>query len=153
MSKKILIVATIVIVIILGIICGVALNKKTEANNKNIENELSENETFLNEETINEVTNVIVNEEKENIAENVVENIQENSSTETFEENPKTLEEKAIQIAKKDYGNGENIKFGVEGIDESGRYIVTVRDANTTEALVFYFVNVSNSTFTKREMN
>ena len=70
-----------------------------------------------------------------------------------FEESPKTAEEKAIDIAKKDFGTNSNATFSVEGIDGNGNYIVAVRNSGTTEALAFYNVNVTSQTFTKREMN
>ena len=63
------------------------------------------------------------------------------------------IQEKAIDIAKKDFGENSNAQFSVEGIDGNGNYIVTVRNAKTTEALAFYTVNVANQTFTKKEMN
>ena len=139
MNKKVCIV--IVVIILLGIICGIMLNKNSKnTNNQNEEKRLEEN-SVVDNETVNEVQETVTNSEKEN------------TTTETFTEEPKTAEEKAIAIAKKDYGNEQGVKFGVEGIDESGRYIVTVRNSDTTEALAFYFVNVTNSTFTKKEMN
>ena len=54
---------------------------------------------------------------------------------------------------KKDYGTSTNVKFSIEGMDDNGRQVVVVRNIQTTEALAFYFVNVSDNTFTKKEMN
>lgn len=138
----------IVIIIIIGIICAILMDQAQ----KTIGSPKLENVQG------NEITNMqTVNKENE-IEENELENragedISINIPTETFDEEPKTEQEKAIQIVKKDYGNDTNIKINVEGMDENGRQIVTVRNSQTTEALAFYFVNVSEGTFTKKEMN
>ena len=116
-----------------------------------------------------------VKETTENVIENTQENVQENTqaneeiqtpvveentqsettntSSETFEESPETEEERAIAIARGDYGTAENVKFSVEGIQADGRYIVSVRDSSTTEALVYYTIDVAAGTFEKGEMN
>lgn len=147
MSKKVWIV--IVVIILLGVICGIMLNKNSKNTNSQNEEKILEVNKIANQEVTNVVESEIVNE----MQETVTNSEKENSVTETFTEEPKTAEEKAIAIAKKDYGNEQGVKFGIEGIDENGRYIVTVRNSDTTEALAFYFVNVTNSTFTKKEMN
>ena len=151
MNKKVCIV--IVVIILLGIICGIMLNKNSKnTNDQNEEKRLEEN-SVVNQQVANEEANVVDNETVNEVQETLTNSEKENTTTETFTEEPKTAEEKAIAIAKKDYGNEQGVKFGVEGIDESGRYIVTVRNSDTTEALAFYFVNLTNSTFTKKEMN
>ena len=116
-----------------------------------------------------------VKETTENVIENTQENVQENTqaneeiqtpvveentqsettntSSETFEESPETEEERAIAIARGDYGTAENVKFSVEGIQADGRYIVSVRDSSTTEALVYYTIDVAAKKKKKREMN
>lgn len=147
MKKGIWIIIVIAIIVI-GIICGVNLNKTRQVNSQNVQ----ENEENKNQELNEEISNII-NEIDDTELNTVEENVVENTTTETFEETPKTEEEKAISIVKKDYGTSENIKISVEGMDENGRHIVVVRNSETTQALAFYFVNVSNSTFTKKEMN
>ena len=98
----------------------------------------------------NQQENVVVNEEQN---QNIEQNVIEETPSETFEESPQTDEEKAIDIAKKDYGSTEKVKFGVEGIQADGKYIVSVRDSSTTEALIYYTVDVITGNFEKREMN
>lgn len=143
------------------VICVFAFvgNNKKENNAVNNEEKLNE-ETIIQNEQINEQINEQVNEIAENELVNettseVITNELENtlSSSETFEESPKTAEEKAIDIAKKDWKESNNAEFLVEGIDENGNYIVAVRNSETTEALAFYTVNITTQTFTKREMN
>lgn len=151
MKKEIWIIAIIVIVIV-GIITRIAINNMQKNSNIN---------TNANEEKQNKIVNEIdleTNTIEENIIENVqeVQNVEQNTSitsTEIFTEEPKTEEEKAISIVTKDYGSSQNVKIGIEGMDETGRQIVVVRNAQTTQAIAFYFVNVSDGTFTKKEMN
>lgn len=141
----------IIIVIVIGIIAfwigrlendeenNNALNKiENSVLSNKVENNIYENEVNKNKEVINE-ENTITDEQ---------------TSSETFEEEPKTQEEKAIEIVKNDWeSQASNAIFSSDGIDENGRYVISVRDKNTTEALAFYIVNVNDKTFTKKEMN
>ena len=139
----------IIVIIVIGIMCGISMSENdkenTQMTNSNVETNKQENEENAN----------MINEIQEDETQNVIdENMIANEvNTETFDEEPKTEQDKAIQIVKKDYGTSSNIKFSVEGMDSNGRHVVVVRDINTTEALVFYFVNVNDETFTKKEMN
>ncbi len=155
MNKKIYISLMVILVIILIgglIILFTRDNKTTNANLNATENIQSNIENHQNENTNSENQNAIQNNKQENTQ---MQNAQGNTSnsSEIFEETPKTEEEKAIAIVKKDYGEKQNVKFTIEGMDANSRYIVAVRNTSTTEALAFYTVNVSDSTFTKREMN
>ena len=147
----------IIIVIILMIIAIVVFafntNTKKENTATNEEQNKVENEQ-INEIQTNEIENNEIedNEIKENIVENTT-TVENRVSTETFEESPKTAEEKAVDIVKKDWQQSGNAEFSVEGLDASGNYIVVVRNNQTTQALAFYNVNISNGTFTKKEMN
>lgn len=146
--KKGILIFVIIAVIAIGIVCGSFMSEKEKQNIQTNTNNIEENE-IINIEESN-----YVNELKENIEQNVMEeNVENNISSEIFEEEAKTEEEKAVAIVKKDYVTNENVKFSVEGMDANGRQVVVVRNATTTEALAFYFVNVSDKTFTKKEMN
>ena len=146
--KKGILIITIIVIIVIGIIFGVSMSKNEKQNIQTSNNVIKQNE-ITNTEVSNQV-----NEIEENATQNIIdENTTNEVNTETFEEEPKTEQEKAISIVKKDYGTNANVKFNIEGIDEKGRQIVVVRNMQTTEALAFYFVNVSDSTFTKKEMN
>lgn len=150
MNKKTLIIV-IILIIITGIICGIAFSKnsnKTIPANTNTE-KLKENITT------NEEINNITNELKTNTTEenNIAENTQTTNNTEQPQETQKTDQQKAIEIVKKDYKTSLNVEFSAEGLDTNGNQIVVVRKPETTESLAFYFVNVSNSTFTKKEIN
>ncbi len=140
MDKKTLIIL-ITLIIIIGIICGIVFSKNS---NKNITTNTQKEENTITNEEINNTTNEIKqNEIEEN---NVSDDTQ---TTVTPEETQKTDKEKAIEIVKKDYGTSDNIKFNAEGTDSKGRQIIVVRDIETTAALQFYYVDVSNGTFVK----
>lgn len=156
MKKSTYGIIAIIIILMIAIICVFAFtgNNKKENNTMNNtmvneENNINQNEQ-INEQVNEAITNEIENEISSEIVENKVENT---TSSETFEESPKTAEEKAIDIAKKDFGTNSNVTFSVEGIDENGNYIVVVRNSKTTEALAFYNINVTSQTFTKKEMD
>ena len=144
MNKKVLIIV-IPLIIIVGIICGIAFSKNT-TKNANTNTQKQEENTITNEET-----NSIVNEIDENniIENNVSENTQVTTNPDEPQETPKTDEEKALEIVKKDFGARENTKFTVEGTDSNGRIVVVVSNINTTAAMAFYHVDISNGTFIK----
>lgn len=145
MNKKILIIL-IILIIIIGIICGIAFSKNS---NRNITtNTKKQEENTITNEEINNITNKL--EENTIYENNITENTQTTTTTpEETQETQKTDKEKAIEIVKKDYGTSDNIKFNAEGTDSKGRQIIIVRDIDTTAALQFYYVDVSNGTFIK----
>jgi len=161
MKKGVIIGIILVAIVLVAIITLLIINhnKKMEAS-ANPQNEIS-NEILNEEENVesNEVNEVNEEENLQNTEnQNVTSNNQEaqntvpNASTETLEEEPKTAEEKAIKIVKKDWGEDSSVKISIDGMDSAGRYVVAVRDKETTKALAFYTVNISDGTFTKREM-
>ena len=158
MKKKIgMIILAIVIILIAAILIVWFAFPSPRRTNETIGTVVAGNE--VEETTENVIENIQENAQaNEEIQTPVEENTQaqnevENTSSETFEESPETEEERAIAIARGDYGTTENVKFGVEGIQADGRYIVSVRDSSTTEALVYYTIDVAAGTFEKREMN
>lgn len=144
----------IIIIILVIMLIAIGIFMFGEINKGNSSKPTSTN--TLKEEK-NEIVNQIANEITENVLKNEIENNTtiENTTTptETFEEAPKTAEEKAISIVKKDWGEDKNVDIAIDGMDSNGNYIVAVRDSSTTEAKAFYTVNTSSGTFTKREMN
>lgn len=166
-NKKIMYIWVIVVIIIISICLGLTISfSKKDKNNKQSEilneqeneiaNELSnilENEIaneLLNEVIVNEIGNTII---EENTKQNTTSTNNNTTSTEKLPDNPKTAEENAIEIVKKDWGTQGNVEFSIDGMDGNNNYIVTVRNSDTTEALAFYSVNVTTKKFTKREMN
>ena len=155
MKKSTYLTIAVIILLMLGVLVLFAFtgknNKTNQAMNQNVmtKEEVKQNEQVneqVKEETTNIIEKAISNEETQNVEENT-------TSTETFEESPKTAEEKALELVKKDWGEDNQVEFLIEGIEENGNYIVTIRNVQTTEAKAFYSVNVSNGTFTKKEMN
>lgn len=149
-TTLIIIIVIILMLLVIGVFAftGNKKNENEQASNGAITNEIQNEQTNqVNEIENNEIENKIENEAVENKA------VENKTSTETFEESPKTAQEKAITIVKKDWKGNNNTEFSVEGMDANGNYIVTVRNSKTTEALAFYTVNVSNGTFTKEVMN
>lgn len=152
--KKVTWIIIISTIILAGIICAVVyeqakkavLNTNSDTNNisniqednsliNKVEDNMSQNEVGQNETAENEITSNTQNEENKT------------------PENETNNEDKAIQIVKQDYKQSQTVEFSVEGTDAEGNTIVVIRDPETTAALAFYFVNVSNNTFTKKEMN
>lgn len=153
--KKITWIIIISIIILAGIICAVVYDKvkKPELSNTvdtNYINNMQENDNLTNKVDENISQNEVVTNE---IVENEIMSNTQEGENKVPENDSKTEEEKAIQIVKEDYKQLGNVEFSAEGTDSEGNKIVVVRDPETTAALVFYFVNTSNSTFTKKEMN
>lgn len=158
-SKIIYLVILIVVIIAVVAIFGFDILNK---NNNVEETKNSVNETNQNMQVkVNETQNNVVKNEINNVVENKMENNQvvnnttvkeENNvtiekPTEVLQDNGATNEEKAINIVKKDWGTTENVYFVTMGIDASGRYIVTVNQSSTTEALAWYAVDVVTGKF------
>ena len=81
------------------------------------------------------------NEEKTNI-ENEVEEPKEN--TEVLNGTVTSKEEKAIELAKKQWKSTEGVYFSNMAIHSKGNYIVTVNDSKTSKTLAFYEIDVEN---------
>lgn len=145
MNQKTLIIL-ITIVIIIGIICGIAFSKNSNKTMHTNAQKQEEN-TITNEETNNNTNEL----EENDIEENNVPESKEPIITapEEPEKTPETEEEKAIQIVKKVTGVSEDMKFEIEAKQSNGIIIVSVSNINTTEALGFYHVDVSKGTCVK----
>lgn len=151
-NKVLTIILIILLIALIGLIIWVI--QKNEQGNGTIttanrifnetRNELNEQETNIqiNAEQNNNIVNNEISKENE---------VQGNSSSETFEDDPKTEEEKAIEIAKKDWGDTTGVYFDVDGIEPSGEYRVLV--TKDTRLIAYYMVNISNGTFTKKVLN
>lgn len=55
-------------------------------------------------------------------------------------------EDKAIDLAKKQYGTTTGVYFRIEQIKSNSVYIVSVRDNETTRDLAWYTIDVANGT-------
>ena len=155
----------ILIIIIIVAVVGISYFVTKELNNSgfgnNTKNTTATTNTTTKNKGIENKTNETSNVQKNTVentttvtnTENTVENTIVESNTETFENTPQSEESKVISIVKKDWGaNNANVKIEVEGINDDGTYIVTVRDSSTTEALAFYRINASNGKIEKKDI-
>ena len=138
--------------------------------NKNNSNKMTENAVIENEIDYNNISNEFQenNVEENEISENIVNEV-ENKVGDTVERTPvadseqeidkQTIEkqennqQKAINIAKKDWGDDNSVYFSLESEnpDANGNYTVCVRENSTTHVIRTYIVNVINETLTVQE--
>ena len=160
MNKKSIILIGIIVVlaiiVIFALTSGNGKNKNENVAESKISNvftnTISTTNTITNTMT-NAITNTIANvatDERKNVQTNNSQGATVPPQSETFSETPATAEEKAIAIVKENWDGSQNVEFTIEGIDESGRYMVGVRDTNTTAAIAFYTVNILDGTFTRK---
>jgi len=147
MNKKIIYIVIVIVVVCAGIVIGKNALKKENVietskeynktvNENKIENSVSENK---NNEIENKIENDITNTNEEDKSEN---NISEDIDVENKEgATEKQDKEKAIEIAKKDWGTDSSVYFDFDHIDSDGNYVISVRD-KSTKAIFWYTVDV-----------
>ncbi len=118
-------------------------NKKTSTNNPQQVNNTPNQKSMEDKKE----------EKKESKKENKKEKIEEEQKEEEKkkEENSKeegslSDEDKALDLAKKQYGTTDGVYFRVEQIQSNGVYIISVRDNETTRDYAWYTVDVNNNT-------
>ena len=134
MGKKILYILIIIALIISGIYVAKHMSeekKVTQTGTNTMENTTNNNGKNEIEE------NNIVEPEANEIENNVV----EDETTTAL--NP---EEEAKQIVKENWGEDDSVYFSCDAI-ENGKYIVCVRDSETTYELYRYYVDLETGTF------
>ncbi len=108
------------------------------------------NDLFENVQTNEQTENVV---ENENITNNQKEEKQEDKTNEVISESTEsvtTREEKAVELVKKEWSSTDGVYFSNESVDSQGRYIVSVRDKKTTASLAFYLVDVDKQLVTQQ---
>jgi len=148
MKKQVIIIIAIIIAIVLGII--VALNIGDDNTEKVVSQNVIKNNIANKDE--NKIENKIENnvDSKENI---VDEENNEKANTSPTEEGKDTKVEetdieKAISIVKQKWGEDSSVKF-VDETDTTmsdGEFIICVREIRTTNALMWYKVNIKDGT-------
>lgn len=162
-SKIVIIIAVIIILILLAIILTVKLldirNNKEDTPTINANNIIEDetgnnvvNESIQNNIIDNNVNEIVENNTTENVIEqnNALGNSQQISKEEIDNETMKKEEDnkaKAINIVKENWGEDSKVYFSFDSIDSNGKYIVSVRNKTTTEALAWYVVDLKNGTF------
>lgn len=63
-----------------------------------------------------------------------------------IEESNISDDDKALEMAKKEYGTTDGVYFRIEQIQSNSVYIISVRDNQTTRDLAWYTVDVRNGT-------
>lgn len=96
--------------------------------------------TTKNENEVQEEEKVEVDEKEEHVEE------EEKEEEPVVEENSISSEDKAIDLAKKEYGDCSDVYFRIEQVQSNGVYIISVRDNETTKDLAWYTVNVNDGT-------
>lgn len=164
--KKLIIISLIIVIILIMTIALifklVLIEKDKNSNNidenTNIEtNEIQENQNEINEAS-NEASNIV--EENKNTT-NEYQNTQTSEKSTQIADPEQEIDkqsiqkqesnqEKALSIAKKDWGNNDSVYFSFEGINND-KYIIAVRDSNTTRAMRYYYIDIKQGTFTIEE--
>ncbi len=159
-KEKILWCVAIIIIIILIVIMIFVFTRKNRAvetmNSNTSENLVNDINNVENE--INEIQNNVQNDIL--IEENIIEpeivtptepSPEDNDSEEISKEEiqqTKSNEEKAIEIAKKDWGEDSTVVFINDGVSKStGKYIVAVRSASTRNAICYYHIDINTEEF------
>lgn len=153
MEKKDKILITILVILLITIIVGVWLYCTLETTNtKNEVNNTAKQENKIEEQKENKVEENMLEEENA-IEENVVEKneINETETTSNIvgkeekesktENTGKTNEEKAIEVAKKEWGTTDGVSFDIQN-REGNIYTVAVRSISNTQVYAWYRVNV-----------
>lgn len=133
--KKILYIILIVAVVIAGVCVAKKISDgektvKTDANIvNNVDNKVKQNEV--------EENNIVTEPEDSETENNEVDN------KETSNLSP---EEKAKQLAKDNWGEDSTVYFSFEEVNEEGRYVISVRDKETTRALEWLYIDIETGT-------
>lgn len=131
-----------ILIIIILIFAGIFVATKIEENDKTkpvVANTL--NNTNKTEEKIDVEKNNTLEPEQNELANDVVNNENKTDNTEI------TSEEKAKQIVKENWGEDDDtVYYSYDGLNEQGKYVICVRDKETTKALYRYYVDLETET-------
>lgn len=110
--------------------------------------------TKKEENTIkNEITNAIEkdNEELVDDKENKNEKVTEEDKKETnAAQTGNEDRQKAINMAKQEWGEDDSVSFKIDEQTENGKYTISVVDKNTTNVIFWYSVDVKNNTIEEK---
>ena len=167
-NKKAVFTATVLVVLIVGLIIGIQI-KKTSINEKYLEEkeqnlinasnsdvESNENKTTVTNSTENDTNTTEENEvnettsstEKNETTENST-NTAKNNNASTAEKNDSSEEAAMKLLEQKTSYKKDEVYFYVEEEVKKGVYIISIRDGETTTELESYKVDMNNKTITK----
>lgn len=152
MKNKKIIILYVLVIFVLGLTAYLVYSISSKADSINENNKADEN-----------ITNNIVTNELNVVAvsENVIETIEpedepEISSEVIDEETVKEIEkekkieqtqkDKAIDLVKKAWGKDDSVYFYIDEENSNGKYVVSVRDKDTTSVIEWYDVDIINNT-------
>ena len=144
--KALIALMLVAVIVILGYTGKIYIDEKKLANSNPIQN--SQNNTINNSSNENKEENENnQTTEDENKSEEEEKTVEEEPEEEpTQEETSVNDEDKAIDLAKKQFGTSDGVYYRIEQIQSNGVYIVSVRDNETTRDLAWYTVDVKNGT-------
>lgn len=136
-----------VLIAIILIVCGCLLAKNIIDNKETVETSQNFNNVI---ENTNRIENKLNNGSTNNIVQNntikneTIENKNEEDGQGEKEQNKEeqTMENKAINLAKKDWGTDDSVYFSYEYKDNKGRYVISVRNKETTKAEFWYTIDM-----------
>ena len=145
MKKKLEVLLAVLIIAVVGVLAWTGKTyyddkeKSNSVANNKAENNASSNETKTEEKTKEEPKKVEPEEQKNDEKEDQKEEKKEETSS-------TSNEDKAIELAKKEYGITDGgIYYRIDQIKSSTEYIVSVRNKDTS-VLAWYIVDVSAGT-------
>ena len=142
-NKKAVVVSTIILIITVGLIIWISIQKEGKVSysfNEITVSEMAENKVKVKENKIEE--NIVEDDKTE---ENKIgENNQEENQVQQNEVKEKSGEELAKELAKKQWGeNDTDVYYFIEEKKTDETYIVSVRSKDTTAGIMDYIVNVN----------
>lgn len=159
-KKKTIIISSIIAVILVIIV--VLLTIKLIKIKKESKTSGTVNENVTTENIFNNIVENDLNEQEDDLEDNENSLNQTISNEETAQNKPivdpeqevdketiqkqENNQEKAIGIAKKDWGEDNSVYFYYEGINNE-KHVVSVRKVDTTRTVRYYYINISTGNF------
>ena len=168
-NKKIVIIATFIMLILVGLIAGYKVYKmsqeekykETEVEQKTAKNAIKETNTVneISNNTIDNTTTDNTLDAEENTTTNTTTNTSGDKISNTTSSNTtnsgepqrnSSTEDIALQLAKEKWNNkNTNVYFFIEEKGSDGIYTISVRDSDTTEELTTYKVDTTTKKVTE----
>lgn len=145
MKNFLIVVCVILVVVFLGYM-GQYMNDEVVSPVNTVSTNQKQNASSSSAPKVDTTKNEVQEEEKEEVDETEEDVEEEKEEEPVVEENSISSEDKAIDLAKKEYGDCSDVYFRIEQIQSNGVYIISVRDNETTKDLAWYTVNVNDGT-------
>ena len=155
-DKKLVVICTLIVVLIVGGIVGYKIYKLNNAENEVVQMENKTNTTNINTQK-NEIEEVKKEENKveeeikedntttESNTQNTEIKGKEEVDTQNEKENESNKKEQALDLVKKEWGEDNTVYYTVDS-NSGNIYNISVRSKATTEALIEYEVDVTKKT-------